>query len=65
MRADPSILLRLDAETKAPYWPVAVEGQYTVLVRIYQLYHMEISFTICIVLVMIWNSLNLHSTVIL
>ncbi|XP_057446130.1 putative 3,4-dihydroxy-2-butanone kinase [Lotus japonicus] len=26
MRADPSILLRLDAETKAPYWPVAVEG---------------------------------------
>ncbi|XP_057425739.1 uncharacterized protein LOC130719117 [Lotus japonicus] len=26
MRADPSILQRLEAETKAPYWPVAVEG---------------------------------------
>ncbi|KAK2367604.1 Dihydroxyacetone kinase [Trifolium repens] len=26
MRADPSILQRLDAETKAPYWPVGVSG---------------------------------------
>jgi len=27
MKADPSILQRLDAETKAPYWPVGVSGQ--------------------------------------
>ncbi|KEH26784.1 putative phosphotransferase with an alcohol group as acceptor, FAD-AMP lyase (cyclizing) [Medicago truncatula] len=26
MKADPSILQRLDAETKAPYWPVGVSG---------------------------------------
>ncbi|XP_078170687.1 putative 3,4-dihydroxy-2-butanone kinase isoform X2 [Carex rostrata] len=26
MKSDPSILERLDAPTKAPYWPVAVEG---------------------------------------
>ncbi|OIW21498.1 hypothetical protein TanjilG_05147 [Lupinus angustifolius] len=26
MRADPPILQRLDAATKAPYWPVAVDG---------------------------------------
>lgn len=28
MRADPTILQRLDAETKAPYWPVGVSGRY-------------------------------------
>jgi len=27
MKADPSIVQRLDAETKAPYWPVGVGGQ--------------------------------------
>lgn len=28
MKSDESILQRLDAATKAPYWPVAVDGQY-------------------------------------
>lgn len=27
MRADPEILSRLDAPTKAPYWPVGVDGK--------------------------------------
>lgn len=26
MKADPAILQRLDASTKAPYWPVAADG---------------------------------------
>lgn len=28
MKSDPSILERLDAPTKAPYWPVAAEGNF-------------------------------------
>lgn len=28
MKADESILQRLDAATKAPYWPVGVDGIY-------------------------------------
>ena len=27
MKADPAILLRLDAPTKAPSWPVGAEGR--------------------------------------
>ncbi|KAI9087329.1 hypothetical protein K1719_030649 [Acacia pycnantha] len=28
MKADPAILQRLDSSTKAPYWPVAADGNY-------------------------------------
>lgn len=28
MKADQTVLQRLDAPTKAPYWPVGVDGLY-------------------------------------
>lgn len=35
MKADETILQRLDAVTKAPYWPIGVDGRYKKLFYIY------------------------------